>query len=273
MILAEKGYYFTLKDLFSHYLASFSITYLAPLVIIGGEVFKGYVLNSRKENSTSLEKGLGASFIDGIFEHGSEWIIVALGLFSSFLLVKNPFSFEQLFVIFIVIFLIVGFSWYILFKKKSLIKLFFGVGEENQIRRIEKEILTFFRIKNKFFQKAIVLSFAKIIVRLFQCWVLVQFLGFHISIFTALFILGASTFFMAPPVSADIGTHDFGSAILFYELGMGQEVGLVFASIFRVLNLILSIFGIFFLIRFGFSFLKEKILGIIERISLLGFKK
>lgn len=267
-ILKSTGHHFSLKELYGHYLASWSITYLAPVVIFGGEIFRGYVLNSKRENSTSLEKGMAASFIDGILEYAFEWLALFLGLASFFLTVGFPLKGSQILIFVILFFLTGSFFYYFFVKKKSFLKIFFKVSERNQGRRIEKETLSFFKIKNRAFQKALLLSFSKTVVRFFQYWILVEFLGKSISSFAAISILGISILSMAPPISADLGTHDLGSALLFEKLGLGQETGLVFASIVRGINLVLALFGIVFLIKTGFDTLQQKLLKQINRVAL-----
>ena len=75
---------------------------------------------------------------------------------------------------------------------------------------------------------------------------------------------------MTPPISADLGSHDLGSIILFEKLGMGQEMGVVFASIIRSINLALSLAGIFFLIKAGVGIFKHKAIEVIDKIINLG---
>ncbi len=268
-ILKSKGCFFSLKELYGHYLASFAITYLAPLIVFGGVFFRGYVLNLKGKNSAPLSKAMIASFIDGIFEHGSEVITALLGLISLFFLISFPFKAFRIAILILVIFLGAIFFYYFFLKKKSFIKIFLKIDERNRGRKMEKEILSFFNPKNNIFQKAVFLSLAKTFLTLFQYWILISFLGKSISFLTAISVLGMSVIFMAPPISADIGAHDLGSAFLFGRLGLGRETGIVFASIVRGINLILAVGGIIFLIKAGFITLRQKIFKKIGKIHQL----
>jgi len=282
-ILKSKGYYFSLKELYGYYLASFAISYLAPIVFLGGEIFKGYVSNSKplrsstsngskEENPSKLEKGLAAGFIDGIFGRAFNWIACLLGLAVFFLIGDFSFKNPKILILPILLFLGLGVLSYFVLKKKSLIRIFFRVDEKNQARLIEKEVLSFFKIENRFFQRAFLLSSFETLLRFFQYWILIGFLGESISFFSAVSVLGISILAMAPPISADFGTHDLGSAILFSKLGFGREIGIVFASIVRGMNLILAIFGILFLIKFGFGVFQRKLFEGVNKIFLINQK-
>jgi len=267
-ILKSKGYDFSLRELFGNYLASFAITYLAPMILLGGEIFRGYSLNSKEKNSASLEKGMAASFIDAIFEYVFEWGAAFLGLVAFFLTAGLSLGNSQAIAFIILVLAGGGTLGYFLFKGKSLIKILFGVDEQNQVRKIEREVFSFFRIKNRFFQKATLFSFSKAFLRFFQYWILVEFLGKSICLPAAVSVWGISVLLMAPPISADLGTHDLGAAILFSKLGIGREVGAVFASIIRGTNLILAISGIAFLIKTGIVVLQRKFSEKINKIFL-----
>ncbi|MBL7156289.1 MAG: flippase-like domain-containing protein [Candidatus Pacebacteria bacterium] len=264
-ILKSKGYVIPLKDLFGHYLAGFAIAYLAPMAIFGREVFKGYILKG--SNGISYEKGMSASFIDGIFEYISEWIIVLLGL--SFFFLRLGFFSTQPKIIFLTLFIFIGallIFAFIAFRKKSIIKLFLDIDKQNQGLIIEKEVFNFFELKNKTFHIAIIFSIIKIFAKLAQYSLLLILLNESISISTAFSVLGISVLAMAPPISADLGTHDWASVILFDKLGMEPATGAAFASIIRAVNLLISFVGIIFLIKFGFESLKDSLFNKIERL-------
>lgn len=266
-ILKSKGCYFSLRELYGLYLASFAITYLAPIIVFGGEIFRGYVLNSRMKDSTPFKTGMAASFIDGIFEYAFGWLALLLGIASLLFTVGLPIKNLQISFFLIFLFLCGGLLGYFIFKKKSLLRIFFNVDEKNTARSIEKEVFTFFKIRNITFQKALLFSFFKTTLRFFQYQILLEFLGRPTSFLSSLSVLGVSVLSMALPISADLGTHDLGSAILFKRLGIGWEAGIVFATIVRGINLFLSIVGIFFLIKAGTDLLRRTLLKKISKIS------
>lgn len=268
-ILKSKGYNFSLKELYAHYLAAFAITYLAPVIVLGGPIFRGYVLSSKEKKTVALEKGMAISFIDEVFEYVSAWLMVFSALFLLFLTAGLPLKELRLAILLGFLFLAGFIFYYFLIKKKSLIKLLFKAEEQNNGVKIEREILAFFEIKNKFFQKAFFLSLAKLSVRFFQYWLLLNFLGKPVSFLSGIIVLGVSILSMAPPVSADFGTHDLGSTILFEKIGLGKGAGIAFASLVRGLNLILSILGIGFLIKIGFDNLQQKLFKQISKIFLI----
>jgi len=265
-ILKNKGFYFSAKELYGSYLASFAITYLAPLVFFGGEIFRGYILNQKKQEKNSLEKGIAASIIDGIFEYISEFLIVVCGIITLFFTINLRLNILYTLMSSIVLIILGIIFYYFFIKKKSLIKIFFKTNEHNHGTIIEKEIISFFDFKNHFFQKAVLFSFVKIMLRFFQYWILLEFLGGSVSLLFAVSTLGVSVLSMLPPVSADIGTHDFGLALLFEKMGLGREAGIVFASVIRGINLILSVFGLVFLIKVGIDVLQGRLFKKIDKI-------
>jgi uncharacterized protein (TIRG00374 family) len=268
-ILKNKEREFSLRELYGSNLASFAITYLAPAVVFGRELFKGYVLGSQKKDSASFEKGMAASFIDGIFEFLFEWLAIFSGIASFFLIAGFSFHYLLLLVFIVFLFAIIVFLGHFILRKKSILKILFNIDENHMARAVEKEILIFFKTKNRTFKRVLLISFLKSMLRLLQYWILIAFLGTPISLLSALSVFGISILSMAPPVSADLGTHDLGSAILFQKLGMGGEKGVVFASIVRGINLVLSLAGIFFLLRTGLGMLRRKLFNIIDRIVVL----
>jgi len=265
-ILKSKGYFIPLKDLFGHYLASFAITYLVPMVAFGGEAFRGYILKGK--NGVSFEKGMAASFIDGIFEYVSEWLIIFLGLTFFFLKIglfsSNP---EFVFLFFLLFLAGSAVFVFIAFRKKTVIKLFFHLDDGHPGLKIEKDIFDFFNSKNPAFQTACILSLAKIFTRLTEFAILVNFLGESVSLASAFAVLGVSVLAMAPPVSADIGTHDFVSVFLFKKLQMNPAKGAAFASAIRGVNLFLSLVGLFFLIKFSLESLRDSLFKKAEKLS------
>jgi len=265
-ILNSQGYKFSIKEIYERDLAASSITYLVPQIPFGAEVFKGYILNSKGKNSASLEKGLTGVFIDGIFEYATQWVLITLGVISGIFILALPFKNFQI-VAFVLALSLIGFFIYNLFsRKESMIKMFFKVDEENKVRLIEKEIMSFFNIKNPTFQKAFLFSFATGLVKLFQYWTIVEFFGKSIPLSTAFTIVGLSIIFMGAPVGADLGTLDFGSALLFKQLGLGEGVGVAFALMVRLNNLTFGLLGVLCLIKLSLVELRHKIVEKIGKI-------
>ncbi|GAI45708.1 unnamed protein product, partial [marine sediment metagenome] len=65
-ILKGVGAKVPFKSLLNPYLAGFSIMFLAPILVWGGEIFRGYILKER--NSVPWSKGMASVIIDRILE-------------------------------------------------------------------------------------------------------------------------------------------------------------------------------------------------------------
>jgi len=262
-ILRQKGYQFSIAELYGEYLASFAITYLVPLVFFGNEVFRSQVLTLKRKDALLPEKTLSAAIIDRIFETGFQTTTIFLGVLSLFLITG---SLLMSFVVIVFLFFLILLFYYFFFFKKSFIGGFLRLDKNNHFRLIEKEIFAFFKIRNRFFQRALLFSFLKTTLNLLQYWILIYFLGSKLSFLEAVSVLGISILSMAPPISADFGSHDWGSALLCSKLGLGMERGVAFASIVRGINLILATLGILFLIKIGFFAFLQKILKKINKL-------
>ena len=71
---------------------------------------------------------------------------------------------------------------------------------------------------------------------------------------------------MGAPVGADLGTLDFGSALLFKQLGLGEGVGVAFALMVRLNNLTFGLLGVLCLIKLSLVELRHKIVEKIGKI-------
>jgi len=265
-ILKTQGYDLSFKSLAGPYFSCFSITYLLPMLLFGGDIFRGYIL--KEKNSVPLNRGIASAIIDRILDLTFFLLISFFGLALFFseagLLPKNLNL-----IIFGMFFIIAGFLvlfYFQSFKRKSLIKMFLKINEDGRERIIEKEVIDFFNPKNKVLYKMLGLSLFKNIVVVLYYWVIVFFLGRTVPLFWSLSLFALSWLGMSPPISADLGSHDTVSVFVFKALGLGAGTGAAFAMIVRGVNIVLAVCGIFFLMRLGLDLLKSFFLRKIERI-------
>ena len=66
VILKSQGYVLPLRKMAGPYLAGFSLVYLFPMIIFGGEIFKGYIL--KEKFSIPWKNGITSIIIDKILE-------------------------------------------------------------------------------------------------------------------------------------------------------------------------------------------------------------
>jgi len=87
-ILKGVGAEISFRDLWRAYLASFSIRYLAPTIIVGAEIFQSYILKNR--NSVPWSKGMASVIIDRIIEWTINLVVIFFGTLFFLLIIGLP---------------------------------------------------------------------------------------------------------------------------------------------------------------------------------------
>lgn len=259
-VLKGMGTKVSFKKLWRPYLAGFAIRYLAPVVIVGSEVFQAHTL---KETSSVLwEKSMASVIVDRILELTAGLVIIFFGI--SFFLFKIGLPPIKLGLIcagiLSILTFLVAYFYFKSFKRESMTKAvarIFNSKLDSQPLEIEKEIFSFFKFRKKTMWKGFFLAFLKAGVMWFRTWVLILFLGKSLGILPALSILGFYCFVSMIPIPADLGSHEAIQAFAFNSLGLGAGKGTAFALIIRGAELILSLLGIIILFRLGVELLKN----------------
>jgi len=252
------------------YVAGFSIRYLAPMAIIGAEIFQGHIL--KEIDSVTWEKSMASVIVNRILELTASLVVIFLGL--SFFLLKIGLPPIKLALIFGGIILIVAslifYFFFKSFKKESMTKAIgclFNSKLNAEPFEIEKEIFGFFKVKKAAFWRSFVLSFLRIGIMWFRTWFLVLFLGKSLSAWPALSILGFYSLVTMIPIPADLGSHEAVQSFAFSALGFSAGAGTAFALIIRGAELMLSLLGIIILFRLGLELLKNTLFRKAEKFS------
>ncbi len=260
-ILHNQGKNVPFLSLFRIYLAGFSITFFAPILLFGGETFKAYLL--KKKHSIPWNKAMASVVIDRIIEFTVYLLVILGGI--TFLFSKSfPLgSLEIILGTAIVVFLAgVTFFYVKTFKKQSIVKAFwkfFNPGLKNEEPfETEKEFFKFFNLKKSSFWKAILLSFLKSGLALTRVWFLLLCLGKGLNFLYSLSILSFSYLSLAIPIPAALGIHEAFQAFIFNALGLNVSIVPVFTMVIRGAEMIVALIGIFFFFRMG-----TKLLGAI----------
>lgn len=258
-ILKGEGVDISFGELWKIYLASFSMRYLVPMIIIGAELFQGYVLKER--NKISWSKGMSSVIIDRILEWTANLAVVFIGIIFFFhKICLPPRNLGIIFGIAFFIFVIGIFLFYFkTFKRESMAKAvgkIFNHTLNNQPLEIEKEIFNFFKPKTKAMWKAFFLSFFRALIMYLRTWLLILFLGKSIGGFPALSILGFTYLAAMIPIPTSLGSHEAIQTFAFKSLGLGLSTATAFTMIIRGAELFIALIGIIILSRFGISLLK-----------------
>ncbi len=258
VILKSQGQRLSMKQLIGPYLSCFTINYILQIFIIGGEVFKTYVL--KEKYKVPWKKAASSVVIDKILEGTVFFIAILVGL--GFFLANIGMPPRNL-AIFLIGFLFVsaiaiGFFYFKCFRRESIawpiIRFFNRRGLPNEaIIEIERETFGYFKTKKAAFWQGLGLAFLRVIVTLLRCWFLVLFLGKSIGILVALPILSFAYIAMIIPIPADLGIHETVQFFAFNALGLETGTALAFTTIQRGAQLFMAFVGIIFFLKLGVS--------------------
>ncbi len=259
-ILRSGGTNISFFNLWRIYLASFSIRFLAPVILVGAELFQGYVL--KEKNQTPWLKGMASVIIDRVLEWTANLAVIFFGIL--FFLFAIGFPPMKLGIIFGGVFLlfagIITFFYFKTLKRESIAKAFgkiFNQRLDSQPLEIEKEIFNFFKLKNKLMWKGFGLSFLRAGIMLIRTWLLIIFLGKSIGILPALSILGFTYLAVMIPIPTALGSHEVIQTFAFNSLGLGMATATAFTMIIRGAELIIALTGVIILFRLGITLLKH----------------
>jgi len=275
-ILKNQGYKIPVLRILEYYLSGNAIAFFMPMVIFGGEIFRGYDLKEKYDMPWS--KSIASVVIDRISEFTIYTVATILGMIF-FVANANLPSYKIDIIIFSAFFLIIasiGFFYFKSFKKESIIRFFlkkFNVqnsdGAETAVE-VEKEIFRYFKPKKRIMWQGLGLSLLVELTLLARSFLLILFLGKNISIFLAVSIVAFSSLALTLPIPAALGSHDIVQSFVFTTLGLGAGTGAAYVLVIRGVEMMLALVGLFFFFRFGIQFLQNFLL---EKIGKLFYNK
>ena len=265
-ILKGENIKISFKNLLNPYLAGFAIMWLAPILFLGGEVFRAYFL--KKKNFVSWQKGIASVFIDRILEWTTNLFIIFLGILFFLLMAGIPPKNLVIILGGLFLFFTGGISYFYLkiFKRESIIKFLlriFGLrnfSQNSAILDVEKEIFNFFKLKRKSMNKILTLSFLQVGIMYVKAWLLISFLGKDIGFLPVLSILGFYYLATMIPIPASLGIHEAIQTFSFNSLGLGLNTATAFTMIIRGAELIIALVGLIILFRLGVGLIKNALL-------------
>jgi uncharacterized protein (TIRG00374 family) len=257
---------------FEYYLSGLSVNFFFPMVIFGGEIFRGYDL--KEKYSFPWSKSIASVLIDRILEITIYTLTAILGII--FFIIKIPHLAAKIFLaIFLgtLLFLVlISFFYFKIFKKESIIlalmrklNLKNSNGTDTMVE-VEKEIFRYFRPKREAMWEGFALSLLHEIILLGRTGLLILFLGKEISVLSAISIVAFSSLAMLIPIPADLGFHDAVQSFIFESLGLGANTGMAFVFIIRIVELIVALLGAVFFFRFGIQVLASLIFKKITKL-------
>lgn len=252
-------------SLFRLYLGGYAMMYLFPIAILSGELFRIYGLT--KENITG-PRAVSSVVAERILEWTSNVIIIVLGaLFFAFKVYSLPSYIIMIFGIAFFLFFLTLFIFYFNAVKKNsivsfVIKKFFKkeVGDKNSFFEVESNLYGFFNFTNMALYKGLALSFFRAILMQVRLFLLIAFLGGgFISIFHTFSVLGFAYLSCMVPIPAAIGSYEIMQSFVFENIGLTSSMATAFSMIIRSAEVIVSVLGLFYVIKAGFNFVGSKL--------------
>ncbi len=246
-----------LLRVFEYYLSGISISFFFPMVIFGGEVFRGYDL--KEKYSVPWFKSIASVIIDKILEITVYTITAIFGI--AFFILKVAFVpakfYSIIFLGTLLIIVLMGILYFKILKKESIIiSLLKRLNIKNSndtetIINIEKEIFQYFTLNKKILWKGIALSLLHELILLGRAALLLLFLGKGISAFTVVSIVAFSSLAALLPIPAALGSHEAVQSFIFNSLGLGADTAMAFVFILRGVELAVALWGAVFFFKFG----------------------
>ncbi len=266
LILKDQGYDFSFKKLVEIYFAGFSLTYLTPIAIIGGEGFRAYAL--KNQFAIPWRKNIAVLAIEKILSGIFLAIFLLFGLFAFLFLTGLYLKYIEILIIgfFLLSVFLLFFIYFELYKKEKLIRFILkilGVKENGTAYNFSHDVFSFFHFNKPLFWKTCLVSFLRYFFVFLRTWLLFFFITQNGSFFIA----GAVMLFLYVsyllPVPAGIGSLEAAQMFLFSSLGFDPIHGITFSLVLRSSELFVTAFGIIILLKLGififFDTIKNKL--------------
>jgi len=260
-------------------LIGYSISYVTPSSLIGGEPAK--VLYLKQETKLSTSRIISSIILDELMVFSLIIMVFFMGLF--FLLIYMHLSWMTE----IIGLGLVGgamLAFLLIMRRvkkvsaergllKTIAERFFlnrlRVVRDNMgaLDEIENDIKDFFHKPKKELMKIFIIALFEFGALLSVAWLILAFLGVRLDI-TRLFVVRSvidfSGFF---PLPASLGTLEATEAFAVGSLGLDSAVGVAFSLIWRGLNLVLSACGLAVFMFIQFKFLSRKFVRLAEILA------
>lgn len=268
-----------------------AMNYLTPGgLIFGGVPFR--VLFLKSEANIPYKTSLISIIVDEILFLSITFLVIIIGLFYLFehadlsrnMMIAIISSLALLTVIFYVFYRRTvyrgkgedGFFSYII-NVLHLNRFQWVANMKNKIIETENTLCTFFKVNNKtILISTILLTVVESVLYLAMYWFTILYLGHRISFQMVMSIISLTYVNYLLPIPGALGTFELSQAYLFGVFGMGENVGLGFSLLTRIVTLVFVAVGLailgFFEIKILWEKLSQRIIYYAKKISDL-YKK
>lgn len=271
IILKSKGINIPFFKLLFIWFVGNAINYTTPLVYLGGEGTKAYLLNNKF--NVSWNKAFSFLVIDRILEITAATFVIITSVFF-FIFLYGFAGLPQTITSALLIlsfggFLVVLFHLRI-FRNKKIITPMFKFLSLNKTKvgkflfKTEHDVIRFFNYSKKAMWQAWSLSIFKQFILFLRHIMLFYFLGKGVLFVAPLISIGALYFGYLFPVPAALGIQEAFQGIVFSGFGYGAGEGLALSFIIRGAEILIVVTGILILFRYGLRMIINGVLGVLK---------
>ncbi len=281
-ILGCQGEKKKFTELMGVWITSYSLDYLTPVSLLGGEALRVYL--SGKTLNIDWEKGFSSVIIDKILDGTFHiiFMITGVAVFLNYGDFPKVWIFWTVVVAIFAMTIVLAFFYSRAIGKKSILILIlnlFGLEKAKVkatkngefIFNTEGNVLRFFSPSKIFFWKGIAISFFRHLLIYARAFVLVFFLVGTFEPIKSLAVQGLSYLSLLLPLPAGLGGLEAISAFGFETLDLGGaasfEIGTIFGVTWRTADLVICALGVLFAFKIGLKLFKLKTFSFIDKIG------
>lgn len=266
-----------------------TINYLTPGVFMGGEPFKAFFL--KREAGIPLSKSVISIIIDEAVFLTVSFFLIIIGLFFLF---HWALLSKKIAVIILLVFSLLLAAFYLFYTrtiyKKTGEKGFFSyiidmlhlnkikaiARFKHKIIEIENNLSVFFKAHRQILIIAVILTLIESFLYLTAFWLTIFYLGHKINFQTILTIMSTIYINYLIPIPAALGSLELSQSYMFNIFGIGEDVGIGFSFITRIISLFFIAVGLivltYFEIKILWQKLSQRIILFAEQISKMIWK-
>ncbi len=251
--------------LFTYKIAGFSLCYITPGALVGGEVLRAYLL---KKDKVPFTQGISSVIIDKFFDLASAAVIMSAG----FLVVITFFQISNHTK---AVFLLVTVAWVVIlsfflygsltrkgffkhvFKFFQLHKIKSLANFEKEIEKTEENISQFLIHHKTAFRRCIVMSLVLWILMFAEYKIATVAFGYEASFVTVFFIIFMVGFSYSLPVPGALGVLEAAQASIHKLVGLKASQGVALSLLIRARDIIWVLMGVVFTYFHGVDMAKQ----------------
>jgi uncharacterized protein (TIRG00374 family) len=242
VVLGAHGSKISIWSLLSYRLAGFSVSYLTPGALIGGEALRAYLL---KREDLKLTKAASSVIIDKFFDLAVYLLFASVGIIIviSFFRINN---YSKAIILMVTVAWLIAFSFFLYgaLTKKGFFRHIFRFfrlnrikslsGFEKKMNETEKNISHFFVNHKREFRRCAVMSFILLLIMFVEYKIATVVFGYEatfVAVFLIICIVGISYIF---PLPAGLGILEASQASIHALIGFKASQGIALSLIIRL---------------------------------------